>query len=330
MKTIGILALTLGAFGWWFLPRAWFRVSSNATPQVQISISPKSDARSVADLLAAQGIIDSSSGYVLYSFFDSSAQYPISGAYAVRRGMSYRTLARMFTIGPAREEIEIKIIEGWSIKDEQESLKGYGVDPKVFLNESKVDSLKFEFSFLQPLANGTTLEGYLFPDTYRVWKDQLPRSVIKKQLDAFASRAQRLIEDAKRQGRSLHDIVILASIIEKEVAKPEDRQIVAGIFWNRLRDGMPLQSDATIGYLTKSGRTRSTLDDLAIDSPFNTYRNKGLPPGPISNPGDGALDAALHPAITSYRYFLTDAKGKTYFAKTLEEHIRNRRRAFGQ
>ena len=124
--------------------------------------------------------------------------------------------------------------------------------------------------------------------------------------------------------------MILASIVEKEVAQPKDRPIVAGIFWNRLRDGMPLQSDATITYITKSGRTRSTLVDLASDSPFNTYRNTGLPPGPISNPGEDALDAALHPAVTPYRYFLTDAKGKIYFAQTLDEHILNRRRAFGE
>jgi UPF0755 protein len=162
-----------------------------------------------------------------------------------------------------------------------------------------------------------------------VWKDQLPQGLIKKQLDAFATRAFRLIEGAEKQGRTLNEVVTLASIVEKEVANPEDRKIVAGIFWNRLQSGMPLQSDATVNYVTHAGRTRPTIIDLAVESAYNTYAHRGLPPGPICNPGADALEAALNPAKTPYRYFLTDANGKTYFARTLEEHILNRKMAFG-
>lgn len=325
-----LIFLGAAAFSWWFVPRAWLRSPTSDAKSVAISVAQREDATSVAELLKTKGITDSAAGYVLYSIVDGSADHPKIGTYRVRPGMSYRTLARMFALGPEREEVAITIVEGWDLGDEAQALAEYETDAVVFSNASRVDSWKSSYDFLRDLPNGTLLEGYLFPDTYRVWKDQLPQSLIKKQLDAFASRATRIAEDAKTQGRTLRDIVILASIVEKEVAKPEDRAIVAGIFWNRLRSGMALQSDATIAYLTDSGRSRSTAEDLAVDSPYNTYRHRGLPPGPISNPGADALDAALHPAKTAYHYFLTDAEGKTYFAKTFEEHQLNRQRAFGK
>ncbi len=190
--------------------------------------------------------------------------------------------------------------------------------------------LKGDFPFLKELPAGASLEGYLFPSTYRVWKDQLPLGLVRKQLDEFANWQSNSAADIQKQGMSLPDLVTLASIVEKEVANPQDRKIVAGIFLRRLREGMPLQSDATVNYLTRSGRARSTAKDLEVDSPYNTYKYKGLPPAPIGNPGQAALDAVLHSTDLGYRYFLTDDKGKTYFAKTLEEHVQNRRTAFGE
>ncbi len=323
-----ILAVILGA--WWFVPRAWLNRPTSDAAKVSVTVASGADAQSVADLLERNGLIDSAAGYLFYAVVDSSAYRPKPGTYALRPGMSYRTLARTLVIGPEREEVSVTIIEGWNLADEAKALEAQGVDSKTFLDAARVDSWKSGASFLQPLKNGTSLEGYLFPDTYRVWKDQLPEGLITKQLAAFASRASRLAEEAQKQARTLHDVVILASIVEKEVAKPEDRAIVAGIFWNRLQSGMALQSDATVNYVTNAGRTRPTTDDLASVSPYNTYKNRGLPPGPISNPGADALEAALHPAKTEYQYFLTDANGKTYFAKTFEEHQRNRLKAFGK
>ncbi len=152
---------------------------------------------------------------------------------------------------------------------------------------------------------------------------------MRKQLEEFAKRADRIALEGKKQGRTLQEIVTLASIVEKEVSTPADRKIVAGIFLNRIADGMMLQSDATVNYITQTGRTRSTQNDLNIDSPYNTYHHVGLPPGPICNPGEDALEAALHPTPSSYRYFLTDSNGKVYYGKTFEEHQRNRQKAFG-
>lgn len=217
---------------------------------------------------------------------------------------------------PAREEVTIRIIEGWTIYEIQKELESFGFDmqPSDFLAERFVE----DFPFLKNLPPGATLEGYLFPDTYRVWKDELPDGLFRKQLNEFSEKIETF-------GTTTRDVVILASIIEKEVKRDEDRPIVAGIFTNRLSVGMALQSDATLNYVIRSGRDRLNAEELKNESPYNSYRNKGLPPGPISNPGFASIKAAVNPANTDFWYFLTDKDGAAYFAKTLEGHAANRR-----
>jgi UPF0755 protein len=240
--------------------------------------------------------------------------------------MSYRRIARLLAVGPAQEEVTVRVVEGWTIRDIQKKLQELGVDvrPSDFLVERFAD----DYPFLKGLPPNATLEGYLYPDTYRVYKDQLPDALFRKQLDEFALQSSGFEGVATSGGRTLRDVVILASIVEKEVGRETDRKAVAGIFTNRLKIGMRLQSDATVNYVLQTGRSRLSLVDLESDSPYNTYRQAGLPPGPISNPGKASLDAALHPASTDFMYFLTDGDGKMYFGKTLEEHALNRAKAF--
>ena len=212
----------------------------------------------------------------------------------------------------ARKEIQVTRIEGW----------------RSGLRDPITDDERAAYPFLAHLPRQRTLEGYLFPDTYRVWEDAMPAGLIKKQLDAFAWRfASSTIEPDLAPLKTLDDVVILASIIEREVPDTDDRRIVAGIFLNRLRDGMALQSDATITFVTGSTGTRTTAKELAIRSPYNTYAHAGLPPGPVCNPGSIAIESVLHPKHTAYRYFLTDRAGKVLYAKTFAEHKRNRLRA---
>lgn len=323
--SFGVVLIALGIVALFFVPAAWFSTPKSDAPKVVVEIPAHTDAAGVAMILVDKGVLTTNYGYEVYARIDSSANKPKAGTYTIQPGMNYRKLARTFFFGPEREEVEVKIIEGWTLADEEKVVKDLGASWKTPL----ASDWKADYSFLASIPKDATLEGYLFPDTYRVWKDQLPESLIKKQLDAFATRASKISDEAKKQGRTLHEVVTLASIVEKEVATPEDRTIVAGVFWNRLQIGMPLQSDATVNYVTHAGRTRPTAKDLAVESAYNTYKNKGLPPGPISNPGADALDAALFPQRTEFKYFLTDKDGKTYFARTLDEHIANRRKAFG-
>ena len=336
---LGLLFFSFGVFCAWFIPRAWLGIREEDMKLAKfeaVEIGKDWDAGKVANVLAEKGIVDSVVGYRIYAAVDSSARRSKPGTYRFLAPESYRFIARSLALGPAREEVTLKVIEGWALVDIGRMLAEQSVKAEDFVREvgepldnaACAPNWRDEYPFLAELPASASLEGYLFPDTYRVWKDQLPQSLIKKQLDEFGERADKLSAEAKTQGRTLEDVVILASIVQDEVRNKADMATAAGIFMNRLNDGMPLQSDATINYITKSGRDRSTATDLNIDSPFNTYKYKGLTPAPISNPGDDALEAALHPAQTEYRYFLTDKEGKTYYAKTLEEHNQNKQKAF--
>ncbi|MBD3251912.1 endolytic transglycosylase MltG [Candidatus Uhrbacteria bacterium] len=187
-----------------------------------------------------------------------------------------------------------------------------------------------DYAFLSEVPESHSLEGYLFPDTYEVWEDQLPEGLIRKQLRTFANKVIIPLEEQRAaSGLSWHEVVTLASIVEAEVRTPKTRKVVAGIFLNRLNDGMRLQSDATLNYIIDEGRDRATQQDLKLDSPYNTYRLEGLPPGPVGNPGLSSIEAVLNPTPTEYYFFLTDESGNVYYAETFEGHQRNRQEAFG-
>ncbi len=321
---LGIAFIAVGFFLAWFIPRAWLN-TGDASHLITVTLKDGWSASQAADELAKLGIIDSATGFRYYvKLFDHRANFLRTGVYKIPVHTSYKMIMRLFILGPPENELQITIPEGWTVARIDEALAPYDAS----IPETIPKELRDTYSFLGNLPVGASFEGYLFPDTYRVYGDQLPQSLIKKQLNEFAKRAPGIAEVAARQGRTLRDIVILASIVEKEVSNSNDRKIVAGIFLNRLKDGMPLQSDATVNYVTHAKRTRPTAHDLARDSLYNTYKHTGLPPGPISNPGDDALMAALHPTRTEYRYFLTDTNGKTYFATTFAEHQANRQKAF--
>lgn len=310
-----------------------------AQDQVGSSMRFEVSTSTQADLphaLKDADIVDSAFGYRLYMLIDGAASRSKLGVYDVKRGSSYRDIARQLALGPTRNETQVTIIEGWTMREMSAALEKEEVDPKEFTRlagasagKAEMDeTLKSQYTFLKDLPNGRSLEGYLFPDTYRVWKDQLPEGLIRKQLGEFERRYKDVEIPAKLAPlETLDDVVILASIVEKEVRDPQDRHHVAGLFLNRLKQGMALQSDATVSYITGSKRSRSTFTDLENRSPYNTYQHRGLPPGPVSSPGATAMEAVLDPDDTDDLYFLTDEAGKVYYAKTLQEHARNRVKA---
>lgn len=261
-----------------------------------------------------------------------------AGDYQLSPAMDVATIVRLLKEGIATgNEVAITIPEGWSLRDIGSSLVN---DKHLFEAEAWEQAAKTTdsrtiipdktFSFLSDKPSGATLEGYLFPDTYRVYRNAKPAEVIQKTLENFSAKvSEDRIAALHAQGKTLFDVLIIASIIEREVRTDSDRRLVADIFWKRLRDGMPLQSDATVNYLTGKKTTRPTLDDLAIDSPYNTYKYQGLPPGPINNPGLASILAAADPEPNPYYYFLTTDDGTTVFGRTLEEHNANRAKYLG-
>lgn len=169
-------------------------------------------------------------------------------------------------------------------------------------------------------------EGYLFPETYNYAPSASIENIFKKIDDEFIKRTQVYAtssDDLKR-------ILIIASILEKEVPHPEDMKVVSGIIQNRLKIGMPLQMDSTLGYLTGKGSLQLTRQNLATSSPYNTYKVKGLPTAPIGNPGDVSIQAAINPDKHNYIYFLSDKNGVNHYAKTYAEHLKNRKMYLGK
>lgn len=332
---LGLVFFAIGACLAWFVPRAWFRTPGEPYSQTKITVGENWDAARTAQELKNLGAIDSELGYRLYAKLDKAADKPRAGEYGIFLADNYKSLARTLFRGPQRNEVEVRLIEGLSLKQQEEVLANYGVKREDFEKWAGDGhpfprELRELFPFLEILPSGASLEGYLYPDTYRVWKDQLPMGLIEKQLTQFQKKTRGMAEDAAKQGRNFHDVVTLASIVEKEAAGAADRKVVAGIYLNRLKQGMRLQSDATVNYITGAGRARPTLKDLDANSPYNTYLHEGLPPGPIASPGIESIEAALHPTQTDYLYYLHDEQGKSYYAKTLEEHKQNRYKAYGE
>ncbi len=240
-------------------------------------------------------------------------------------------------------EISITLIEGWTIKDMADYMENQKlVKSENFLALTQNFAID-DYPLLAQNPQGAGLEGFLFPDTYRIFKPKADFSnkageeLIKKALDNFCKKiTPDMLSDIKARNLTLFDVVTLASIIEKETGRnaitpqqkqilDEERKIIAGIFYNRLNIGMALESDATINYITGRNNPSPTQEDLSVKSHYNTYKNKGLPPGPISNPSLSSIIAAIYPAQTGYFYFLhKQPSGEAVFSKTFEEHIKNK------
>jgi len=176
------------------------------------------------------------------------------------------------------------------------------------------------------ISAGKPQEGYLFPDTYLFQPDSDADSIISAMKANFNSKITSLSGDIQASGHSLSDIVILASLVEKEARTTANRRIVAGILWDRLALGMPLQVDAVFGYIYNRDTYSPSLEDLKVVSPYNTYLHAGLPPGPIDNPGLDSINAALHPTKTNYLYYLTDKNGVMHYATTYAKHQLNQQK----
>lgn len=210
--------------------------------------------------------------------------------------------------------------------------RDFGVDkarvtfPEGFTNKQMADRLDKELSNFDSelfLSLAKDSEGYLFPDTYHLLPWATPESVIETLKKNFDKKISGLEKDLSYSDKSLKDIVIMASLIEKEARGEEDRYMISGILWKRISKGIPLQVDAPFLYILGKESKELTRTDLAINSPFNTYKYKGLPPAPIGNPGLESIKASLNPKDSPYLYYLHDSDGKIYYAKTYTEHQKN-------
>ncbi len=285
--------------------------------------------RDLSDRLEVSGLIQSGASFRFYAVLVGSAHVLKPGAYEVAASESVPDIVEQFAKGP--QDITVTITEGATLKDIDRTFAANGI-----LQEGAVLQLSpAEFRDRYPfLKNAKSLEGFLFPDTYKFAPGSSAEVVAMKMLDVFAAKAY---PELVASGKDWYSRLIIASLIEKEVPdEAEDRAIVSGIIARRLNIGMGLQIDATVLYATCAGalltcdNLRLTRDDYSIASPYNTYAHAGLPPTPIANPGVDAIRAALHPQKTDYLFYLTDPKTKrTIFSKDFEEHNYSRAKYLG-
>jgi UPF0755 protein len=226
------------------------------------------------------------------------------------------------------DELTVTIPEGWSLDDIESAFEEMGLFERERFQEAVVmgDAYR-DYPLLAPLLDDTILDGYLFPDTYRIFPASTPETIVRRMLDNFHRRVTpEILEEITRQGRTLHEVLTLASIVQHESASDEEMAAVAGVFWNRLQIDMRLESDATVNYVLGTSKLQPTFADTEVDHPYNTYENQGLPPGPIGNPGLPAIVAAVSPAEHEYLFFLHKPSREIVLSRTFAEHLASKAR----
>ena len=317
MKTLFKLAVVLVlAFAIWF---GWAAVLPVQPQQTTFFLlRPGWSTRHIARDLQKQGIIRSSAAFLMVDYAKGLRTLK-AGEYKFDQSASAFEVWRRLTVGDVYARTVV-VPEGYNMFDIAAAVEQAGLGPASdFLIAARNDL--FLVKDIDPDAK--SLEGYLFPDTYQFTRINTSHEIAAAMVHRYRQEAQKI----GLLGRSdIHRVVTMASIVEKETADPNERPLVAGVYYNRLNRNMTLAADPSVIYAALlAGRYRGTIyaSDLQYESPYNTYKYPGLPPGPIANPGVASLQAAMHPKQTDYLYFVSDNNGHHRFARDLEEHARN-------
>jgi UPF0755 protein len=289
---------------------------SDSGPNVRVTIRKGSAFREAAESLAAHGVVKSARLFGFYAKVRGHDRKLRYGTYVIRSGLSWESLLDALRAGRGIVH-QVTIPEGYPISQIAPLLvEALGV------TEDSVYAAVRDTSMLHRLDVPTpTLEGYLFPDTYSFADNTSAREAVRTMVERF-EKAWKPEWDERLQEMKLsrNDIITLASIVEKEVRRREEGPVIAAVYLNRLRIHMPLMADPTVQYALGRKPGRVYFKDLKVDSPYNTYRRQGLPPGPIASPGLRSIDAALHPAKVPFLYFVAHPDGHHEFRKTFKEH----------
>lgn len=320
----------------WYI---WSEVYSSPTSERQITfeVEEGESAAVLASKLKEAGIIRSTTlfrRYVAWQKLDKKIQ---AGEFTVEPPVTLARVAQSLRQRQSREEVSLTILPGSTLSDIAKyfSEKGFGTESEFYYlagkklveKKGQVDkALVDKFSILKVKPSEANLEGYLAPETIRVFVEDDLSAVLSRFISHRESQVTNdMIKEIDRRGITLHEVLTLASILEMEVRHPEDMAMVADLFWRRLDSGWALQADSTVKYVSgKDGSVFTTKADRDIDSPWNTYKYAGLPPGPIGTPSIEAITAAIYPEPNDYWYFLTTLDtGEVKYGRNLDEHNRN-------
>ena len=300
---------------------------------VEIPIGSGLDA--IAAKLEEHKIIKDARLFKYYAKFNNESQFQ-AGTYELTKAMTPDELIESLKTGKAYREPEftIAVPEGLSLEEIAKVVeKKTNIPKKDFLayvnDEATIDKLMAKFpQILTDEIKGKDikypLEGYLFPATYPFYEEKpAVEKIVDTMLQATAKNVTPYLDLLKEEGKSVHWLLTFSSLLEKEASAISDRETIASVFYNRLdeKNDMPLQTDPTVAYAHGKHISKTLLADLEIDDPYNTYKYKGMPPGPISNAGSSSIEAVIDPEHTNYVYFLADGEGKNYFSENYEEHL---------
>lgn len=326
LKRVSILLLFVllatAAVAWWTRQRLHTPFQSFAGEDVYVDIPPGSGVASIANRLVAAGVLPDSWTFRLAARFTGADRHLQAGEYRFQGPSTPIRVLERLAAGDVYAR-PITFPEGLTIAEMAEVFAKSGIGTaEEFVAAARDRALVATYD-----TRARTLEGYLFPDTYALPRQTGAEGAIRAMLARFdAAVTPQLRQEAAERGLTLRETLTLASLIEKETARPDERPLVSAVYHNRLKIGMPLQCDPTVVYaLMERGKWDGNIrkTDLQIDSPYNTYRVRGLPPGPIASPGLASIEAALRPADVRYLYFVSRNDGSHVFSTTHEEHARN-------
>lgn len=334
-KIIGILLFCV-VLGVWFAYVQFFTEPDTAPEEtITFVVNTNMTARDIATKLFDDRLIRDPKMFLLYLRAKKLDTKIHAGEFVLTPPFTITRIVETIIQETSKEEVSYTIIPGWTIRDVAEYFVTKGLatttaDVYQYIGTplgyaeptlSEIDTLET----IERKPDGLSLEGYLRPDTYRFYASDTIETVLKRfvverdkefSLDDF--------QKISGQGRSLHQVLTVASIVEREVRTKEDKRKVADIFWRRYDVGMGLQADSTVHYITgERGNVFTSAGDRNIDSPWNTYKYSGLPPGPISIPSWETIEATLNPEANEYWFFLTDFDGGVHYGRTLDEHNQN-------
>lgn len=341
-KIVSTVALVLAAILLIGGGGLYFYVSSALKPYdkkddepIVVDIPIGSGLTLIAQTLEDEGVIKSARIFKYYAKFNNESEFQ-AGTYSLTRSMTPNELLETLKTGQLYREptFQMTIPEGLTINEIAEiveehtdwkasDFKRYVNDPKTIKTlQEKYPSLITDDVLAEDIK--TPLEGYLFPATYPFYEENPPiEEMVDVMLAAMADNLAAYLADWNESGRSVHELLTFASLLEKEATATTDRETIASVFYNRIAEDMPLQTDPTVLYSLGKHKDRVLYKDLEVEDPYNTYLNKGLPPGPIAAPGASSIEASVYPAETNYLYFLADKDGNNHFAHTYDEHLQN-------
>lgn len=290
------------------------------TDEASFTVAQGSSAADIAQGLYDAGLIKSPMLFRLYIKSEGIGNELKAGDYTFSGIITFDSIKNELLTGVSGEDVSVTIPEGLTVKETAQIFAEKGlVDADTFMDFTQNGD--FLYDYLPAKGTENRLEGYLFPDTYRIGKGWTEKEIVNTLLAQFDKVwTDEFQKKADELAMTQAEVITLASIIEKEAKVKEDRPLISSVFHNRLDTGMMLQSCATVQFILGEPKNPLLYKDLEIPSPYNTYLNAGLPPGPIASPGKASLEAALFYDDTDYYYFLAKPDGSHYFSKTLEEH----------